>query len=272
MYAVLLVSAPEVTSARPSGRVVAVGYHRRYAMFGSGVHFCVLGSKMLAMAEPMKLESTHSCPPATRTRPSASTVWPEQKMSRTCCWVSLGTGMNTLVAGSHSVAEVAPMQSGPPSHKRIFPVVSRTMLIATIGKSIVDDHWPTTAGSVTALDTVTVRTAEGVRFPAASRARALSVCDPLAAPVVSQVTEYGAAVSSAPSNWPSRRNCTPATPTLSDADAETLTWAATVAPAAGAVSDTAGGVVSEVVLATVKDTTDEAPVLPAGSRATAVSW
>jgi hypothetical protein len=54
------------------------------------------------------------------------------------------------------------------------------------------------------LETITVRAAEVVVFPAASRATAVSVCDPFAAVVVFQVTEYGAEVSSDPSGFPSR--------------------------------------------------------------------
>ena len=42
----------------------------------------------------------------------------------------------------------------------------------------------------------------------------------------------------------SRRNCTPATPTLSDAEADTAVVPETVAPSAGADIATVGGVVS----------------------------
>ena len=59
-----------------------------------------------------------------------------------------------------------------------------------------------------------------------------------------QATEYGAVVSSAPRSAPSSRNCTPTTPTLSDALAVTFTEPDTVAPAAGAVSATVGGTLS----------------------------
>ena len=52
-------------------------------------------------------------------------------------------------------------------------------------------------------------------FPAASRATAIA-CEPFVVLVVSHETEYGAAVSSAPRATPSRRNCTPTTPTLSE--------------------------------------------------------
>ena len=68
-----------------------------------------------------------------------------------------------------------------------------------------------------ALSTVTVTAAEVVTLPAASRATAVRLCDPLLADVVFHGTEYGAVVSSAPSAAPSRRNCTPTTPTLSEA-------------------------------------------------------
>src|SRR5437867_12774670 len=61
------------------------------------------------------------------------------------------------------------------------------------------------------------------------------VCEPLLALVVSQGTEYGAAVSSAPALTPSNWNCTPTTPTLSEALALTVIVPETVAPAAGEV-------------------------------------
>ena len=55
---------------------------------------------------------------------------------------------------------------------------------------------------------------------------------------------YRAVVSSAPSGVPPSRNCTPTTPTLSDALALTVTLPETVALLAGAVIETVGGVVS----------------------------
>ena len=66
----------------------------------------------------------------------------------------------------------------------------------------------------------------------------------MAAVVVFHATLYGAVVSSAPSRLPSRRNCTPPTPTLSAAVAVTSTVPDTVAPAAGDAMDTVGGVTS----------------------------
>src|ERR1700693_3315968 len=75
---------------------------------------------------------------------------------------------------------------------------------------------------------------------------------------------------SAPRWAPPSLNCTPATPTLSAAVADTVTLAPdTVAPVVGAVIDTVGGVVS--ALLTVTLTAAEVVVLPAASRATAVS-
>src|SRR5438128_1534497 len=58
---------------------------------------------------------------------------------------------------------------------------------------------------------------------------------------------YGAVVSSVPRLAPSSLNCTPTTPTLSEAVAETVTVPETVAPLAGAVIATVGVVVSTTV-------------------------
>src|SRR5437773_1855175 len=126
----------------------------------------------------------------------------------------------------------------------------------------------TAGGVVSAFDTVTVTGDEVVRLPAASRAVAVRVCEPLPTVVVFQEIEYGDDVSSAPRLAPSTRNCTPATPTLSEAEALTVTDPDTVAPDAGAVMLTAGGVVSEFDTVTV--TGDEVVRLPAASRAVAV--
>src|SRR5258708_26879620 len=93
-----------------------------------------------------------------------------------------------------------------------------------------------------ALFTVTVTAETGLTLPAASRATAVRVCEPLLAEVVFQDTEYGAAVSSAPRLEPSSLNCTPTTPTLSEALAVTLVVPETVAPEAGAGMLTEGGV------------------------------
>ena len=70
---------------------------------------------------------------------------------------------------------------------------------------------------------------------------------PLETVVVFQPMVQGLAVISAPRLAPSSLNCTPTTPTLSDADADTVSLVPeTVAPLAGAVIDTVGGVMSLV--------------------------
>src|SRR5713226_1384160 len=97
---------------------------------------------------------------------------------------------------------------------------------------------------VAVCDTMTTTGAEVVVFPAASRATAVKVREPLAAVVVSQSTEYGAVVSSAPMAAPSTKNCTPTTPTLSEAEAVTVVVPARTTPDAGDVRATVGGVLS----------------------------
>jgi hypothetical protein len=68
--------------------------------------------------------------------------------------------------------------------------------------------------------------------------------------------------------WSTTLNCTPATPTLSDALAPIVVVPLTVAPAAGAEIVTAGAVVSlKTVTVTAFDVNDR----PSRSRATAVS-
>src|SRR5437867_3342027 len=95
-----------------------------------------------------------------------------------------------------------------------------------------------------AVPAVALTTVEDGLLPAAARARAASVCVPLPRPVVSQEYEYGEPVSSAPTGAPSSRNCTPTTPTLSEAFAVTVTAPLTVAALLGPVTLTVGGVVS----------------------------
>src|SRR5207302_6850185 len=97
----------------------------------------------------------------------------------------------------------------------------------------------------------------------------------LAAAVVFHEVEYGAVVLSAPRLVPSSRNCTPATPTSSEALAVTDTVPNTVWPLLGEVMLTVGGVVSGGggggALDTVTVTGAETGLrLPAASRATAV--
>src|SRR5213594_2249901 len=94
------------------------------------------------------------------------------------------------------------------------------------------------------LFTVTLTVVAVAVLPAASRATAVRVWDALVAVVVFHERAYGAVVISAPRLAPSSLNWTPTTPTLSVALAETVSVPDTVAPPAGAVIETAGGVVS----------------------------
>ncbi len=124
-----------------------------------------------------------------------------------------------------------------------------------------------TVGAVVSLAIVIVTGAEVVRLPAASRATAVRVYTPLAAAVVSIGIEYGADVSSAPMLAPLTLNWTPTTPTLSAALAVTLIVPETVAPFAGELMLTVGGILS---LATVTVMESEMNCRPSTSRATAV--
>ena len=72
-------------------------------------------------------------------------------------------------------------------------------------------------------------------------------------------------MTSAPRLARSSLNCTPTTPTLSVAVAETVIVPATVAPVVGAAMETVGGLLSTVTL-----TAGDVAVFPAASRATAV--
>src|SRR5712692_5677262 len=94
------------------------------------------------------------------------------------------------------------------------------------------------------LATVTVTGAEVVTLPAASRATAVRVYEPFATAVVYAGTAYGAVVSSAPMSMPSYLNCTPTTPTSSEALAVIGTVPQSVAPDGGETMATVGGVVS----------------------------
>ena len=123
-----------------------------------------------------------------------------------------------------------------------------------------------TVGRVGSLFTVSVTALAVVRFPAASRAIAVRVCELFVELVVSHETEYGGAVTSVPRFAPSSWNCTPITFTLSDAVAETVIVPETDPPSPGLVNDTVGG-----LLSTVTVTTLEVVLFSAASRAIAVS-
>ena len=86
-----------------------------------------------------------------------------------------------------------------------------------------------------------------------------------------QLIEYGADVSGEPRFTPFSVNWTAVTPTLSDAEADTVTVFETVAPLDGAVRPTDGRVVSDDALLTVTVRAADVVVLPAASRAMARS-
>src|SRR5438552_2324842 len=118
---------------------------------------------------------------------------------------------------------------------------------------------------VGAFITVTLTAAEVAVLPAASRATAVTLWLPFALKVVFQEIEYGAVVTSAPRFTPSSLNCTPTTPTLSVASADTVTVPTTEAPGVGEEMETVGGLLSTVTLIAAA-----VAVFPAASRATAV--
>src|SRR6266481_3634444 len=94
------------------------------------------------------------------------------------------------------------------------------------------------AGPPTTLLTVTLTGVDTVELPAASRATAVRVWLPLTLRVVFQETPNGPTVASAPRLPPSSLNWTPATPTLSEALADTArALPETVAPAPGALME-----------------------------------
>ncbi len=66
------------------------------------------------------------------------------------------------------------------------------------------------------------------------------------------------------------KNCTPTTPTLSDADVSMVTMFVSVAPAAGAVMVIVGGVVSAVAVVVAETGALGMEVLPAASTAATV--
>jgi hypothetical protein len=124
--------------------------------------------------------------------------------------------------------------------------------------------------SLVVLFTVTVTLALVVLFPAPSVAMARNVWLPLDDFVESQENAYGEAAFAEPRFAPSNWNCTPATLTLSAAVAVTATVPETVAPLAGEVIVTVGGVVSFVVLSTFTVMLALVAEFPAASVATAL--
>src|SRR5439155_1226574 len=174
---------------------------------------------------------------------------------------------------SHASAYGAAVTSAPkfvPSTLNCTPTTP-TLSVAVADTVTVPDTLAAGAGAVIATvggatsATVTLTAAVAV-WPAASRATALTLWAPGATRAVSHTIEYGAAVTSAPRFTPSSLNCTPTTPTLSVAVAETVTVPETLAAGAGAVSATVGGAVSATVTLTAA-----LAVWPAASRATTLT-
>src|SRR5580700_8228874 len=126
----------------------------------------------------------------------------------------------------------------------------------------------TLGGVVSVLLTVMETTELVALLPAVSMATAVRECLPLVSVPVLRDAEYGTLVLRAPKFEPSTWNCTLAIATLSEALAVTVMVPETVAPEAGEVMETLGGVVS--VLLTVMETTELVALLPAVSMATAV--
>src|SRR5688500_2490809 len=135
---------------------------------------------------------------------------------------------------------------------------------AAVGSACAAAWLMLTVGAVLSLATVTVTGAEVVRLPAASRATAVSVCEPLVTVVVFHGAEYGAAVSSVPA-LPSTKNWTPTTAVSSAAVAVTVTVPDTVAPEAGELMLTVGAAASKRTLLSVL--VDAVLLLPAASCA-----
>src|SRR5260221_7013908 len=123
----------------------------------------------------------------------------------------------TLPAAVHVALESVPVLLCPEASRVCTPLPSLNPYAATRPD-----------GDGEAFDTVTATVAVA-RLPAASRATAPTVCEPFDVVVVFHVIAYGDATRSVPSAAPSSWNCTPATPTLSDAVAVMDTEAETVA-------------------------------------------
>src|SRR4051812_39824014 len=173
--------SPDRTSTRPSASVVAVGYQRDCAMSASRVHVRVRGSKTVVSFSPT-FESTW--PPTTRSRPSASTTWPEQNRFRL-----YGTGMNVPPAGSHSRSESGAKPNA--SKTRTSPSSSSVAWTATSGHDWTALHWPVVSAPETAAcDGPSTSAAESTHSTAA-RATGLAR-DRKGAPVGSSVVRMAA--------------------------------------------------------------------------------
>jgi hypothetical protein len=73
---------PPKIMTEPSPSCAVVGYQRGCAISGPSVHELAAGSKTVVLATPLPNTPWYRWPPAMNTRPSGSTLVPEQKMSR----------------------------------------------------------------------------------------------------------------------------------------------------------------------------------------------
>src|SRR5687767_5341613 len=123
-----------------------------------------------------------------------------------------------------------------------------------MGQVFTSDHWPTSEGSVgLVFEIVKATDVEVVLFPPKSRATAVALCGPFPNTVVFREIEYGEVESSTPTLFPSSLNCTPATPTLSDALAAMLMTPETVEAGPGEDNETVGRIVSGTVVVKLVD-------------------
>jgi hypothetical protein len=155
--------------------------------------------------------------------------------------------------------------SAVPVKVGVVSVVTLSVLETPLSEAAARSGVEGGGGGVTSLFTVTVTPAEVVVLPAASRARAVRVYDPLLVAVVFQETEYGIVVSVPISVVPAKKS-TATTPMLSEALALTGVASETVAPVAGSVTAAVGPAVSMVTL----NAPDSAETLFAASTALAV--
>src|SRR5947208_3506530 len=118
-------------------------------------------------------------------------------------------------------------------------MVPKTELFAA--GAVMDTAGGVVSGAGAGVDTASD---ENAVLPAASRATAVWVYESCSTVVVFQEMEYVLDVSSGPRFALSSLNCTPTTPTLSNAVAATVMVPEAELFAAGAVKDTAGAVVS----------------------------
>src|SRR5690606_23788360 len=158
------------------------------------------------------------------------------------CTAGAGLSAALSLIHSSSVKSVAPTSAGGPGSELVGSSIR--ILTRSTSPAPVPEKRSEYPNAPPAFSTTTTTGADVVVLPLASRARAVSVWVPFATVVVSQDTEYGANTSSCPTGAPSTKNCTPATPTLSDASATSTMEPRSDASGCGAVIVTAGGVVS----------------------------